>query len=89
MNEFLMNNTSSMMDFIDEASTCREEIEPVVYPVELEREFAQLHQFCASNISALEASKAPHIKDLVKIVRKLDTKMDSMSRVSLGAFLKE
>jgi hypothetical protein len=88
MNEFLMDNTSSMMDFIDEASTCKEDLEPTVYPVDLERECAQFQQLISSNRGALENSRTPQIKELIKIVDKLDSKLDSMSKVSLGAFLR-
>jgi len=88
MNEFLMDHTSSMMDFIDEASSCKEEIESVIYPVDLERELSQFQQLISSNLGTFENSKTPQIKELVKLVNKLDSKLDSMSKVSLGAFLK-
>ena len=88
MNEFLMDHTSSMMDFIDESSACKEEIEQVVYPVDLERELAQFQSLISSNRGSLENSKTPQIKELIKLVDKLDSKLDSMSKVSLGAFLR-
>jgi len=89
MNEFLMDRTSNMMDFIDEASTSRQEPENHVYPVDLEREYAQFQQYVASKKDSLQSSKSSQIQTLIKIVDKLELKLDNMSRVSLGAFLKE
>jgi len=77
-----------LKDFINEASTCREEPVSKPYPVDMEKEFSQFHQFVMSKEDELLSSKTPGITNLVKITTTLDRRLEVLSKVSFGAFLK-
>lgn len=87
MNEFLVDHTPALKDFINEASTVHEEPVPVSYPVDTERELAHFQQFISSKKNDLASSKSPQIIQLLKLVSALDLRLEAMSKASFGAFL--
>jgi len=84
-----MNHTSDMMHFIDEASKCDIEPDDSVYPVDLAKEYAQLHRYIYNKKSILKNSKSQQVQTLVKVVDKLEKKLEDLSKLSLGAFLRD
>ncbi len=78
------------MDFIDVVSACDQDPTPTPIPIDIEKEYAELQYYLTSRRAQIQSKTSNSlVESLIQAADKLDSRIDSLSRINFRVFLQE